>query len=83
MDKELVVALMQMVLKERIPSDRLDTFTTFMDVQKTYKCITLDQWTSFLAFCHECEDLSTYDEAMSAWPVLIDEYVDYMEQQEK
>lgn len=75
------MAMLQLVLKERVASDRLDTFCTFLEGSKTYKSITLDQWTSFLDFCYECEDLSSYDEANSAWPVLIDEYVEYMEEQ--
>lgn len=79
----MVVALMGMILKDRIPADRLETFGTFVETQKSYTRITLDQWTSFLDFCYECEDLSTYDESMSAWPVLIDEYVEYMEEQQK
>lgn len=32
---------------------------------------------SFLDFSLECPDLSQYDEEISAWPVLIDDYVDY------
>jgi len=83
LDKEMVVALMDMILKGRIPEDRLETFRSFVETQKTYTRITLDQWTSFLDFCYECEDLSTYDESNSAWPVLIDEYVEYMEEQQK
>jgi len=83
LDKEMVVALLQMVLKGRIADERLDTFCTFTESQTSYTRITLDQWCSFLDFCYECEDLSTYDESMSAWPVLIDEYVDYMEEQQK
>ena len=79
----MVVALMRMVLKGRIPDDRLETFCTFCEEQTSYTCITLDQWTSFLDFCYECDDLGTYDESMSAWPVLIDEYVEYMEGQHK
>jgi hypothetical protein len=79
----MVVALMKMVLQERIPTDRLDTFCTFVEAQNSYTRITLDQWTSFLDFCYECGDLSTYDESSSAWPVLIDEYVEYMEEQRK
>ena len=77
------MALLGMVLKDRIPSDRLDTFSAFLEAQKSYTRITLDQWTSFLDFCYECEDLSTYDESTSAWPVLIDEYVEYVEEQQK
>eukprot|EP00980_Cylindrotheca_fusiformis_P010345 scaffold2299_cov131-Cylindrotheca_fusiformis.AAC.32 len=83
LDKDMVVALMRMVLTGRIPSERLDTFCAFLESQTSYSRITLDQWTSFLDFCYECEDLSTYDESTSAWPVLIDEYVDYMEEQQK
>ena len=79
----MVVALIKLVLKDRIPSERLDTFCTFVETQTSYSRITLDQWTSFLDFCYECEDLSTYDESSSAWPVLIDEYVEFMEEQQK
>ena len=83
LDKDLVVALLKMVLKGRIPDDRLDSFCDFVESQQTYTRITLDQWTSFLDFCYECEDLSSYDESTSAWPVLIDEYVEYMEEKQK
>lgn len=83
LDKELVVALLKMVLQGRIPTDRLDTFCEFVEKQESYTRITLDQWASFLDFCYECEDLSTYDESSSAWPVLIDEYVDFMEEKQK
>ena len=85
MDKDLVVGLMKMVLSGRsIPTtERLDTFCTFVETQQSYTRITLDQWTSFLDFSYECTDLSTYDDSMSAWPVLIDVYVDYMEKQQK
>ena len=79
----MVVALLKMVLQGRIADERLDTFCTFLEAQNSYTRITLDQWVSFLDFCFECEDLSAYDESMSAWPVLIDEYVEYMENQQK
>jgi len=82
-DKDMVVALWTMVLEGRIPDERLKTFCSFAESQKSYSRITLDQWTSFLDFCYECEDLSTYDESLSAWPVLIDEYVEYMEEEQK
>ena len=83
LDKDMVVALLNMVLKDRIPGDRLNSFCSFVEAQVSYTRITLDQWTSFLDFCYECEDLSTYDESTSAWPVLIDEYVEFMEEQQK
>jgi hypothetical protein len=83
LNKDLVVDLLQLVLKGRIPQDRLDTFCTFLKKSESYSRITLDQWTSFLDFCNDVEDLSQYDQDTSAWPVLIDEYVEYMEQQDK
>jgi len=83
LDKDMVVALLEMVLNGRIADDRLKTFCAFTESQTSYTRITLDQWCSFLDFCYECEDLSTYDEGMSAWPVLIDEYVEYMEEQQQ
>ena len=80
LDKELVVALLELVLKDsmRVAPDRLDTFCDFLK-QNPITHITADQWVSFLDFCQEVPDLSAYDESSSAWPVLIDEYVEYME----
>jgi hypothetical protein len=83
LDTELVVALLKMVLTGRIPGDRLESFCAFAETQKSYTRITLDQWTSFLDFCLAVPDLSQYDESSSAWPVLIDEYVEYMQDQSK
>jgi hypothetical protein len=80
LDKDLVVALLPIVLKDRIPVPRLETFCAFLE-HSHYTHITLDQWSSFLDFCYECEDISSYNVDNSAWPVLIDEYVEYMEEQ--
>ena len=78
-----MVDLWKITLRGRIPNQRLDTFCSYVESQETYSRITLDQWTSFLDFSYECEDLSSYDESASAWPVLIDEYVEHMEEQEQ
>ena len=80
LDKDLVIALMDLTLKGRIDSNRLLTFQEFLTSTKdtSYNRITLDQWMSFLDFSLECPDLSQYDEESSAWPVLIDDYVDYV-----
>jgi len=84
LDKELVIALLQLVLKFffLFTSERLETFCEFL-TQNPITRITADQWVSFLDFCHEVPDLSAYDESTSAWPVLIDEYVEYMEEIQK
>ena len=75
LDKDLVIALLPMVLGDRI--DRTESFCEFLS-QSSYTRITLDQWASFLDFCYNVDDLSQYDESTSAWPVLLDEYVDFM-----
>lgn len=80
LDKDIVIALLGMILKGHVADDRLNTFIEFLSQTKdeSYSKITLDQWTSFLDFCYEVDDIADYDEDMSAWPVLIDEYVEYM-----
>ncbi len=68
-----------MTLKGRLPQDRLDSFIDFLKQTKdtSYERITLDQWVSFYDFSKECPNLNEYDEENSAWPVLIDDYVEY------
>ena len=89
LEKDLVVALLKMCLAGgRITSHRLETFCGFLETTKDegYGKITLDQWRSFLDFSYEYPDakaLEAYDEGESAWPVLIDEYVEHMENQGK
>jgi hypothetical protein len=39
----------------------------------------MDQWVNFLDFTYEVPDLNEYDENNSAWPVMLDEYVEYMQ----
>jgi len=83
LNKDLVVDLLKLVLAERIPSIRLQSFCDFIMEQKSYTKITLDQWTSFLDFCFEFKDpndLSNYDEDLSAWPILIDDYVKFVQE---
>ena len=67
----------------RVEPDRLDSFCDFLESTKdeTYSKITLDQWRSFLDFSYEypnAKSLEGYDDSESAWPVLIDEYCEYM-----
>lgn len=79
LDSGLVSALLDMLLKGgRIPAGRLETFIEFLDTKCSNSRITLDQWTSFLEFAYEVEDLANYDEDGGAWPVLLDEYVEWM-----
>lgn len=85
LDKDDVVRLLPMLLKGSpiVPSDRLESFISFLEQNESLTKVTADQWISFLDFCLEVKDLSTYDESQSAWPVLLDEYVEYLEAQQQ
>ena len=77
---EVVVELLQLVLKDRDPYERVPSLCKFLQQpDNTYTCITMDQWCSFFDFNMEVgTDISHYDESTSAWPVLIDEFVEYL-----
>ncbi|GMH60796.1 hypothetical protein TrRE_jg2709 [Triparma retinervis] len=75
-EKDMVVALLQMVLCDR-SNPHLNPFCEFLNRSgEENERISLDAWQSFLAFSMEtdvgCEE---YDMDGGAWPVLIDEYV--------
>ncbi|KAF9089794.1 DCN1-like protein 5 [Mortierella sp. GBA35] len=49
-----------------------------VEAKKPVKVINKDQWYNFLDFSDTIsEDLSNYDGLSSAWPVLLDEYVEW------
>lgn len=88
LDSGLVIGLLKLLLCDgRVDQGRLDSFCEFLET----KCgsdtpnarITLDQWTSFLEFCYEVIDLADYDEDGGAWPVLLDDYVEWMIEKSK
>lgn len=86
LDKELVVELLPLVVQDRIGKERVTTFCKFLSQSEdiAYKNTTLDQWMSFYDFSMENpDDLSGYDEDESAWPCMIDDYVDFMEQMQE
>jgi Cullin binding len=85
LQKELVVELLKLVLKDRVPTDRVESFGQFLEsTDNDYTRITMDQWCSFLDFSTEVgDDVTNYDESTSAWPVIIDEYVDYIEKKQQ
>merc|ERR1712071_720567 len=82
LDKDIVIDLLDLVLKDRVDSHRIQNFAEFLESSKeeANKKINLDQWSSFLDFCYEYENesLDNYDDEMSAWPILIDDFVEFM-----
>jgi len=60
-----------------------NNFIEFLHVKSSYKFINLDQWMNFLEFSKTIEnDLVNYDEG-SAWPVLLDQFVEWQQQRNK
>ncbi|KAL6555135.1 hypothetical protein OROGR_006393 [Orobanche gracilis] len=60
---------------------QVDSFIKFLKIQSDYKVMNKDQWTNFLRFCQEISfpDLQNYD-ICGAWPVLLDNFVDWLKQ---
>ncbi|KAF9926051.1 DCN1-like protein 5 [Linnemannia zychae] len=68
-------AMISTVMKGRPHEAR---FVEYLEVKKPVKVINKDQWYNFLDFSETIsEDLSNYDGINSAWPVLLDEYVEW------
>nr|GMC68913.1 DCN1-like protein 4 [Ipomoea batatas] len=55
----------------------------YIQVQKDYKVITMDQWLGFYRFLSEISfpDFSNYDEEL-AWPLILDDFVDWMREKQ-
>lgn len=75
-EKELAVALLQMVL-DTTRAPHLDYFLDFLNQNTQHTRITMDQWDSFLQFNHIVGiDVSNMEDD-GAWPLLLDEYVEW------
>jgi len=74
-DLEIAAGMLALVMSERYPLAK--SFSEFLKVQESYKALNLDQWMSFYEFCKVVgNDFSNYDEN-SAWPCIIDEWVEW------
>lgn len=75
MDIETAKAMLQLVLGRLWPL--YSSFHQFLE-QSKYKVINKDQWCNVLEFSRTIKpDLSNYDED-GAWPVLLDEFVEWL-----
>lgn len=78
MDMDTAKAMLTLLLGRKWPL--FTSFHQYLD-QSKYKVINKDQWCNILEFSRSiAPDLSNYDED-GAWPVLLDEFVDWYRDQ--
>lgn len=80
--------LVSMVLqnsKDRVcTAERLAAFVNFLEASEDYQMVKLDEWSSFYEFSLQVKDLSEYvDDGSSAWPVMMDDFVEYLEKHQE
>lgn len=77
LDRDFCVALLPIVLdKNRAP--HLDLFVEFLGTLPEGTKVSADQWSSFLHFNEAVTvDLNGYDPDNGAWPLILDEYVEW------
>jgi len=79
-EMEIAAGMLGLVMGEKYPLAK--SFVEFLKVQDSYKALNLDQWMSFYEFCKVVNaDFSNYDEN-SAWPCIIDEWVEWRKSKE-
>ncbi|XWS26288.1 hypothetical protein CRYUN_Cryun26dG0018900 [Craigia yunnanensis] len=77
-DIESICELLNLVLGAQF-RPQVDLLIEYLKLQSDYKVINLDQWINFLRFCKEISfpDLENYD-ATQAWPLILDNFVEWM-----
>lgn len=75
-ERDVAAPLLQMVMGPR--SRYTEKFVEFLQQCPANTRVTFDQWSSFLEFSNTVkDDFQGYDEE-GAWPILLDEFVEYM-----
>ncbi|KAL2462144.1 protein of unknown function (DUF298) [Abeliophyllum distichum] len=77
-DIESISVLLDLVLGPHF-QPQVDALVQYLKTQIDYKVINMDQWMGFYRFCNEISfpDLSNYDSDL-AWPLVLDNFVDWM-----
>ncbi|CAN6459749.1 unnamed protein product [Victoria cruziana] len=77
-DIESICILLDLVLGSPYRS-QVDSIIEYLRYQKEYKVINMDQWMSILRFCDEINfsSLDNYNPDYG-WPLLLDNYVEWM-----
>ncbi|OIW18073.1 hypothetical protein TanjilG_00325 [Lupinus angustifolius] len=82
-DIESICELLTLVLGSTFPS-QVNLFVEYLKSQNDYKVINMDQWLGFFRFCNEITfpTLSDYD-ADLAWPLILDNFVEWIREKQK
>ncbi|MQL77712.1 hypothetical protein Taro_010125 [Colocasia esculenta] len=78
-DIETICELLDLILAAQYHF-QVDKLTEYLKIQQDYKVINMDQWTSFLRFFQEINfpSLDNYDSEL-AWPLILDNFVEWMQ----
>ncbi|XP_021899326.1 DCN1-like protein 4 isoform X2 [Carica papaya] len=81
-DIETICELLNLVLGSQY-RQQVDSLIEYLKIQNDYKGINLDQWTNFFRFFNEIHfpNLQNYD-AAEAWPLILDNFVEWMKEKE-
>ncbi|GKV45400.1 hypothetical protein SLEP1_g52484 [Rubroshorea leprosula] len=77
-DIESICQLLDLVLGSQFRA-QVDYLIEYLKIQSDYKVINMDQWLGFYRFCNEISfpDFSGYDPEL-AWPLILDNFVEWM-----
>lgn len=81
LDLESACNMLTLVIGDKYP--HTERLKEFLLTQKSYRVLNMDQWLSILEFSKVINaDVSNYDEN-GAWPVILDEFVDWSKEKLK
>nr|GMD37385.1 DCN1-like protein 4 [Ipomoea batatas] len=81
-DIESICVLLDLVLGSQF-RPQVEALVQYLKTQSDYKVINMDQWMGFYRFCSEISfpDFSNYDPEL-AWPLILDNFVDWMREKQ-
>ncbi|XP_057421479.1 uncharacterized protein LOC130715397 isoform X2 [Lotus japonicus] len=82
-DIETICELLNVVLRPEFPN-QVDLLIEYLKNQNDYRALSMDHWRNFYRFFKEVSfrDLQSYDSSQ-AWPVILDNFVDWLKEREQ